>query len=508
MNRQAVGAAILLAWGAGILLLVQRRGAGGTLVAGARPAAQPAVARISPTAAYYRLSLGDSTIGFALLTLDTSATAVEMVEQVDMRVPDGDSVRHVFQRTSSAFDRRLGFAGLDVVRREGPARWNVTGRRVSDSAFAWFLAEGTEILGDTLPSGGPPVASRAALSLAVLRARPPRVGDVRTVLMADPERRQVVPVEVTVVGESTAVIPDSAALDPVSRRWQPARWDTLRIWRLARRGAGTPTDMWVDEDGFPVIGDIVPGVRAERQPFEIATSAYRDAMAARFEGLGGRTGSRSATASPRASAQQRLLLQHVASDSAGWARSGLSGGAQQLAVDTLEVRRVSPDPAAGGEAAATVGGGSPPPSDTLALVAAAVVGSERDPRRVTERLVRWVGSAVAAGPGFGPANPLRALRQRRGGPSDRAALLVELARRRGLEARPVAGLVAVSGGGWARHAWAEIRLGEWVPADPSFGTFPAGAGYVRLLQDVAADPLYLVPLAAWLDPRRVPEKVR
>jgi transglutaminase-like putative cysteine protease len=115
---------------------------------------------------------------------------------------------------------------------------------------------------------------------------------------------------------------------------------------------------------------------------------------------------------------------------------------------------------------------------------------------------------VAPGPDHGPVDPLKALRLRRGGPSDRAALLVELARASGLEARPVGGLVAVSGGGWARHAWAEIRLGDWVPVDPTFGTFPAGAGYVRLMQDVPADPLYLVPLAAWLEPRRAPEKAR
>lgn len=464
------------------------------------------MARVSPAAAYYRLTLGDSTVGFALLTLDTSATAVEMVEQVDMRVPDGDSVRHVFQRTSTAFGRRLDFAGVDVIRREGPARWSVAGRRVNDSAFAWILTVGDQRHGDTLPTAGRAVASGAALGLAILRGRPPRVGEVRTVLVADPLQQRVIPVEVTIAGDSTAIVPDSAAIEPGTRQWVAARWDTLRIWRLVRRGAGPPIDTWVDEDGLPVLGDIVPGVRAERQPFEVATAAYRSAMTARFGGLGGRTGSRTATTAPRSMAADRVLLPPLLADSAGWSQSGLQGGAQQVRGDTLDVHRVMP--ASGSSPGLEAMLVDPVVADTFAELAAALVGTQPDPRQRAERLVRWTRSTVAPGPDFGPADALRALRQRRGGPSDRAAVVVALARAAGLEARPVAGLVAVSGGGWARHAWVEIHLGEWVPADPTFGTFPAGAGYMRLMQDVPADPLYLVPLAAWLAPERLPAGAR
>jgi hypothetical protein len=166
-----------------------------------------------------------------------------MVEQVDVRVPDGDSVRHVFQRTSSVFDRRLDFIGVDVIRRDGPGRWTVTGRRVRDSSFAWLVSEGAQRRGDTVPTPGEAVATGAALPLAILHARPPRVGDVRTVLMADPLQRRLVPVQVTVAGDSTAVVPDSAALgsgDPAVAPGTLGHAPYLAD-RRARRRAGRST---------------------------------------------------------------------------------------------------------------------------------------------------------------------------------------------------------------------------------------------------------------------------
>ena len=43
-------------------------------------------------------------------------------------------------------------------------------------------------------------------------------------------------------------------------------------------GIGPPVTLWVDEDGFPVMGELLPGLVAERQPFEIATDATGDSL--------------------------------------------------------------------------------------------------------------------------------------------------------------------------------------------------------------------------------------
>jgi hypothetical protein len=325
---------------------------------------------------------------------------------------------------------------------------------------------------------------------------------LRKIDLVDPLRRALVQVEVAVLADSTLVIPDSAAMNPETQRWEPARYDTLRAWRLSRRGDGPPTTLWVDEDGLPVLGELLPGLVAERQPFEIATNAYRQTFdnGARGEA---RSAASSAIASRPPGLQSMLVrLARVEQDSAGWARAGLTGGNQRLSADTLFLS----------VGAATTGGGNASDGGIEALVpggdravrlqAERIVAGESDPRRMTERLLAWIASEVNPAPNPGYSNARRALRTRRGDASDRAILFVALARAAGLEARPVAGIVAQERG-WNRHAWAEVKLGDWVPADPAFGTFPAGAAYIRLVAGAPADPLYLVPLAASLAPERL-----
>jgi transglutaminase-like putative cysteine protease len=197
-----------------------------------------------------------------------------------------------------------------------------------------------------------------------------------------------------------------------------------------------------------------------------------------------------------------VRLARVEQDSAGWARAGLSGGSQQLSADTLFV---SLDSAAAGGSVVSAGTFEAlvPRNDRAARIQAErVIAGEADQRKRAERLLAWVTAEIAPASNPGSPNASRALRTRKGDASDRAILFVALARSAGFEARPVAGIVALERG-WARHAWAEVKLGGWVPVDPTFGTFPAGAGYVRLVAGAPADPLYLVPLAASLSPERL-----
>ena len=212
----------------------------------------------------------------------------------------------------------------------------------------------------------------------------------------------------------------------------------------------------------------------------------------------------SATLASRPPAIQSMLvrLARVEQDTAGWARAELSGGSQWLSADTLFL---SLDTATTGRSyapAGTIEALVPGNDRAVRIQAERIVDGETDQRRRVERLAAWVATEVKSTPNPAIPNSRRALRTRKGDVSDRSILFVALARSVGLEARPVAGIVAQERG-WARHAWAEVKLGGWVPADPTFGTFPAGAGYVRLIADAPADPLYLVPLAASLAPERL-----
>jgi transglutaminase-like putative cysteine protease len=258
----------------------------------------------------------------------------------------------------------------------------------------------------------------------------------------------------------------------------------------------------VDEDGLPVMGELVPGLVAERQPFEIATNVYRQQFADGARGDARSAASATVASRPPGIQSMLVRLASVEQDSSGWTRAGLTGGSQRLSADTLFL---SPDTAMTDSSNAADGAieALVPGNDrAVRIQAERIIAGEADPRRITERLLAWVATEVTAAPNPGFPNARRALRTRRGDASDRAILFVALARAAGLKARPVAGIVAQERG-WNRHAWAEVKLGGWVPADPTFGTFPAGAGYVRLVAGAPADPLYLVPLAASLAPERL-----
>ena len=99
--------------------------------------AVPVIARISPAAAYYTLSIAGSTVGFASLTLDTTLTTVDVTELIDLRLPEADTVLRIVQRSRTTFDRSLGFLGVVVSRSQAGERTEVRATRVGDSAIAW-----------------------------------------------------------------------------------------------------------------------------------------------------------------------------------------------------------------------------------------------------------------------------------------------------------------------------------------------------------------------------------
>ena len=460
------------------------------------------VATISPAAAYYSVRLRDDVIGFASLTLDTSTTTIDLTEQFDLRLPDGDSVLRIVQRTRTTFDRQLGLGSVTVSRSQSGERTETSGIRLGDTALVWSSGpEGRPVRPDTvitaLGTGAPP----SALPLLVVSLRRPVRGAIRKVNLVDPLRRTFQQVEVAVLADSTFIVPDSAALDRVSREWRPARYDTLASWKITVRDDGPPQTLWIDEDGLPVAGELLPGLVLERLPFEIATANYRARFAPGSLPLPRTPGSSVLRASPPPVGLMRVLLAATSGDTTGWVRADLTGGYQRLHIDTL---LVDAEPV-GGDRAAIDGARQalvPGRDRAMAVMAQRIAAGATDRRTVAERLLEWVSTEIAPAAESAFPSARHALRTRAGDASDRALLFCALAQAAGLEARPVAGLVAQEHG-WARHAWAEVRLGDWVPVDPTFGTFPAGAGHARLLSGAPADPLYLTPLAALLAPERL-----
>jgi transglutaminase-like putative cysteine protease len=119
-------------------------------------------------------------------------------------------------------------------------------------------------------------------------------------------------------------------------------------------------------------------------------------------------------------------------------------------------------------------------SDAPAIVALArrLRGGETDPALVARRLLRWMRDSIGRDVASPDGDAVSVLRQRTGDCNGFARLFVALARAAGIPARPVAGLLR-AGDHFYYHAWAEVLLGGYVPVDPMFTEFPAGAGHVR-----------------------------
>ena len=119
----------------------------------------------------------------------------------------------------------------------------------------------------------------------------------------------------------------------------------------------------------------------------------------------------------------------------------MSGGGQLLSGDTLHVS-LDTSPLRTRRHDGIVEALVPTSDRAVRTQAERVINGETDQRRIAERLLTWVATEVTNAVNPGIPNARRALRTRKGDASERAILFVALARSAGLEARPVAGIVA------------------------------------------------------------------
>jgi transglutaminase-like putative cysteine protease len=492
--RRTVAVTVILAWAAAMGWLAVR-----TIRAPARAAEREDALAVTPGAAYYTLHMDTTLVGFASVTLDTSVTAVRLSEVVDLRLPDGDTLLRVMLRGETELSRGLRLRSFAYQRTVSGRRTAVRGTTIGDSLLVWQVGQEKGVsTPDTvrLPTAG--LQTPGTLPLTLIFAGRLRAGAARAYPVTDPLDRQVRLGSMVILRDSTFVVPDSSAKDTVTERVVAARWDTVQAWLVERRGLGAPTTTWIDTDGLPVAGELYPGITMERQPFEVAAYEYRDRIAAKFPDMPRPVGHVRLTRAPAPVARLGVRLAGVLADSAGWARAGLTGGRQRLALDTL---LTGDDAGAPDTTARALADGLVPGADTaVAALARRVLKEERDPSRVVRRLAQWTASELAGDIEAELPDVRHALTERAADPSARAAIFSALARAAGVPARPVAGLVA-DGPQWRRHAWAEVRVdGRWTPVDPALGTWPAHGGYVRLLTDAPADPVLLIPLAHRLAP--------
>lgn len=491
LKRRHLAALLVLAWLGSLAWLVRREYA--------TPADEgevPATVQLSPTAGFSGLWAGPTQVGLLSVTTDTLPDGLRITSRIDVDVPLPLVPRRLLGTTEANYDRRLRLLSFTTTASGEAGQITVAATRIRDSTLSVVIsgrglttADSVQLVvpeGAVLPDGvALALASRGALES----------GGAASVAVLDPVELTTARRLVRIGAESTFVMPDSAAIDSATGNWIPMGRDTVRALRITWTENGLPVSAWVDRRGGVLAKETPLGLTQRRTPFEIVNSGYarrrpRNVQAAPLEVPA------PVTDSPP---PQRLSLGPV--DLRG-ATPSLTTAWQRVvqgALEPLRGPRIGTLPAGPIPDSVQSAYLAPTTSPFLAAEARRIAGPDAgDPVQAVRRLARWIGSAIAAGPPEMTGVDL-ALRRRRGDSSDRAALLVEMARTLGIPARPVAGLLS-SGGRLRYRAWAEVWLGTWVPVDPTLGQVPADAGHYRLLVDATARPATIVTLLGAVRP--------
>jgi transglutaminase-like putative cysteine protease len=430
---------------------------------------------VGPTSSYYAIYAAGGPIGYAVSTVDTLPDELRVQDQLTVDIEALGTVQHAEMLTEAHLSRGLVLRRFDATVTTPAGAFRASGEVRGDSVLDIAITTGAGSPQHTRVRLQHPIVLTSLLPLELAVGGRLRVGSTYDVQTFEPVTLQERTVQVRVLAESTLVVPDSARLDSTTQLWVPARFDTVRAWKVAQRYGGVDFESWIDARGRTV-SEVSPlGWRTERTAFEIAVQNFlhRGGSAAATgsaDVIAATAVASDVTLQPETLAELRVVLRDV--DVRGL---DLAGGRQRLAGDTL-TRLPSRDTAFAADLASEPLVQSDDPR--IQAQARLIVGRERRAGPVAELLTRWVHDELRKEMTVSIPSALQVLEDRRGDCNEHTVLYVALARALGLPARTAAGLVYLRGR-FYYHAWPEVWLGAWVAVDPTFGQFPADASHLR-----------------------------
>lgn len=479
---------------------------------------------VSPGAAYYRIEAGDSLVGYALIQVDTLAPtdtspALVLLQHRVLLAAGTAPHQGRYEVLTAAWlttDLRLWRAETRRGDPSGVVQWRL---RVDHDTLHTTIFALPDTFTTALPLDTIPVPIEAVpLWLATYgRPRPGRAVSVPAIDLSTLARRRLT---WTATAESTFTVPDSVAKLP-SGAFRVVTIDTLRAWRLSGTDRSVQVHTWVDVNGFPIRWWTGGGLTLARDAFEPTLAAFQQLT----DSITGRSPLRPipaadpATLTPRSPGDRALLL-----TGAEYPPLESAGPTQSLDGDTLRTsapsswrgaqafRPLEPLPMRDARFAAEL---APEPrlsaEDTLLTARARMIqGGTTNARDAASALQAWMNTETTARdpgttPGMRPAGSV--LASGGGTPEELAILTVALARRMGLPAREVGGLLFTPRG-LRLHTWAEVFVGDWLPIDPAQGGFPATPAHARLVTGGSGGWTDLLPLSGALiasgtDPREL-----
>jgi len=509
-RRGVVALSILVAWLAGIGMLVQREYF--------RPHVErlaEAALRITPGAVFYAVMQGDKQVGFASSTLDTSTSVIELRDYLVADIPLNGKLHRATARTNVAMSRTLRVRRFDisVEADQGPVR--VNGTVDGDSVIRIDLAVGANGKPDTARvriSG--PILLPTLVPLAVALGEKPSVGKSFTLPLFDAATMGPKDVRLDVKAESLFVVNDSSVYDSVSGRWKGVLPDTVRAWQIVSE-SGSGVGGWVDAQGR-LVASTQMGFHLQRRPYEVAFENWRKDAESQPAELRASASNRDVLETTAIAANKRLgnSLETLTVRLGGVPLTGfdLKGGRQRLRRDTLIVNRERPEQLTArfqtmiqptgrfSEQMLQLLQAEPlleVKDPAIQALARRLSGSSREPGVIAQRINQWVHDSLKKEVTIGIPSAAQVLRTRRGDCNEHAQLYVALARAAGIPARVVAGLTYVDGK-FYYHAWPEVLLRGWVAVDPTFGQFPADAAHLRFVTGGLASQAKLLRLVGGL----------
>jgi hypothetical protein len=491
-NRRAVASVILLSWGAGLALLVQRE-----FFRERSAILAEAALRLGPSSSFYAVEMGGKQIGFASTTIDTSTTAFEVVDYFTADLTVGEQEFRASARSVITTSRSLALRTFDVRVESPVAPMSIVGNADGDSAVRFVLDVPGQPTDTQRVVVDGPILLPTLIPAAAMLVGDPKVGRRVTVSSFDPQTMGTRAMTLRFDAESLFSLVDSARYDSTAKQFVPALIDTVRAWKLVPE-SGDGFSGWVDAQGRVVLATQAGGITLRRIAYEIAFENWRRARNARLAASeGGAVGdilegtAIAAGALPGGAGPSTL---RVKLSGVGLGGFDLQGGRQRYRRDTLSIEREPPQMLRASWRLGQVGtdfrrfyAAELRAEPLLQVTDAAIVelavriaGPDRDPAIVAERINRWVYDSLEKAITVSIPNATQVLRARRGDCNEHTQLFTALARAVGIPTRIATGLAYVNGK-FYYHAWPEIHLRTWTAVDPTFGQFPADAAHLRFV---------------------------
>jgi hypothetical protein len=476
-----VGGAIIVAWIAGLGVLIRREYF--------RPQVErlaEAAKRVSPGAVYYAVMQGERQVGFASSIIDTTVASIGVRDYLVADVPVGGKARRASARTNVTLSRGLRMQDFDFELNTESTPLHASGRTEGDSVLILAVASGNAKPDTQRIALNGPVLLPTIVPLAIALSEPPKVGKHYVLPVFNPASMSSADVGLDVQAESAFVMSDSAVYDSSTARWKGIHPTSLRAWQVAAKSASGFAG-WIDEQGR-IVQTKQLGFELRRLPYEVAFENWRassdhDSVTKDRDILE----MTAIAANKRMTSNATMLRARLSGvDLAGF---DLKSPRQRLIGDTLIVT-MEPEKAL--ETTRTLPMSVRDPENSrpepllesrnpqIVSLARRIAGAERNPTIVARRINTWVHDSLQKRITFGVPNAVQVLRARRGDCNEHTQLFVALARAAGLPARIAAGLAFVDGK-FFYHAWPEVLLDRWVAVDPTFGQFPADAAHLRFV---------------------------